>query len=77
LTEVIDLHGLSHKDAILATELSLTKIFINTNFKLKVITGNSLTLQKKIIKEVVDKYYLNYYIPSNNLGILIITDIQL
>ena len=69
----IDLHGLNHEQAIIKVEewlliTSLTKIV-----DVKIITGKSPQLQKKLIK-LFDKYEFSYYIPSDNIGVMYVSD---
>lgn len=69
----IDLHGLNHKEALEIAEDFILKESQNFGFTCKVITGNSIKLQEKIIKNIVNKYNFNYIIPNYNLGVIIIT----
>jgi DNA-nicking Smr family endonuclease len=71
-TNEIDLHGLSHSQALEKTENKLLLASQNINFRFDVITGNSSSLQNKIIKNILDKYKFNYYIPSSNLGKIVV-----
>lgn len=68
----IDLHGMTHLDAVNLSEDFVLLESKNVSFKCKIITGNSHTLQKKIFK-MLDTYDFKYYIPSKNLGEIIIT----
>ena len=70
----IDLHGLSHDEAILLVEDFILKASINFGFEATIITGNSHRLQKKIMEKVLDVYNFSYYIPSYNLGIIKVRD---
>lgn len=64
----IDLHGLSHYDAILEVEDFLLTLSVEGPFDATIITGNSYRLQRKVIEKVLDVYKFSYYIPSSNLG---------
>lgn len=68
----IDLHGLPHDEAILKTEAALIAASLTTGFEFDVITGNSSLLQQKIIKMLVEHHF-DYYIPANNLGMVVVT----
>tara|TARA_B110000902_G_scaffold266958_1_gene357138 strand:- start:3565 stop:3795 length:231 start_codon:yes stop_codon:yes gene_type:complete len=68
----IDLHGLPHERAIIKTEDALISASLSTGFEFEIITGNSTLLQEKIIKMVVGHHF-DYYIPANNLGIVVVT----
>ena len=70
----IDLHGLSHDDAVLEAENFLLKESTGGSFQCRVITGNSPKLQIRIIQEVLDKYDFTYSTPSYNPGVLIVSE---
>jgi hypothetical protein len=73
----IDLHGLNHKQALIKVEEYL---LINSVYKLidiKIITGNSTTLQEKIIQEILGPHKFDYYIPDNNPGVIYVSDKEL
>ena len=69
----IDLHGFTHTDAIDEVE---NKLLILSNidrfFTCNVITGNSIKLQKLIIKKVLEKYSFKYLIPNWNTGMIVV-----
>jgi len=76
MKHTLDLHGLQHKDAISKIEETL---FLNQVYKSKtveIITGNSTLLQNKIIREILDPYEFDYYIPTHNAGMIIITETE-
>ena len=74
----IDVHGMLHSDAILFVEDIVLEESVKTNlFEVKVITGNSERLQRRIEKEVCKKHNLKSEIPSNNLGIMIIYETKI
>lgn len=69
----LDLHRVPHSKAVeLAEEFILTESQ-NFGFSCRIITGNSLELQKKIIEKVIKKHKFNYLIPNHNLGIIIVS----
>jgi hypothetical protein len=70
----IDLHGMSHKEALSKTENALIMASLENGMEFEIITGNSQTLQKKIIDEILGKYNFSYYIPSSNLGMIIVSE---
>ena len=70
----IDLHGLTHKQAILKIENSLILNQLCKYGQLEIIIGKSPELQDKIIKEVLDYHKFSYYIPPHNTGIMIVDD---
>jgi len=70
----IDLHGFTHDEAVLATEDWLLRESLDFGFQVRVITGNSHELQRRIIDDVLDKHKFNYYIPSYNTGEIIVNN---
>lgn len=68
----IDLHGMSHSQALEKTENALLLASQNPGFRFDIITGNSNTLQQKIIKNILEKHKFGYYIFSSNLGKIIV-----
>jgi|TARA_R100000734_G_C3266012_1_gene63309 DNA-nicking Smr family endonuclease len=73
----IDLHGLTHKKALLKVEEHLLTSELYKLANIKVITGNSPELQNKIIKEILVPYKFDYYIEPHNAGVMHITDAEL
>lgn len=69
----LDLHGLSHGEAVLETENFLLKESSKGSFECKVITGDSPKLQIRIIREVLDKYDFNWVTVAYNPGVLIVS----
>lgn len=70
----LDLHGLVHSEAIELVENELLLASTEPGFIFNIITGNSSTLQEKIIRQVLDKYEFNYYITAHNLGKITVVD---
>lgn len=69
----LDLHRVPHSKAVeMAEEFILTESQ-NFGFSCRIITGNSASLQKKIIEEVIKKHKFNYLIPNYNLGVIIVS----
>jgi DNA-nicking Smr family endonuclease len=69
----VDLHGMHHNEAILKLEDICLRESMNFGWQVIAITGNSKKLQAKIIKDIINKWELNYHIPTYNLGQIIIT----
>lgn len=69
----IDLHGKTHSESLLLVENWVMKLSREGSFQLKVITGKSPVLQGKIIKEVLDEWKFNWYIPASNRGMIIVS----
>lgn len=70
----IDVHGLSHNQAIVKVENELISLSISKNWIAEVVTGKSSAMQDKIIKEVLDLHNFSYYIPGNNHGVIIVEE---
>jgi len=66
--KTIDLHGIRHKEAMLLVRDTLAELESNGSFSLTIITGNSSVLQERIFKEVLVTSRFKYFIPSWNLG---------
>lgn len=73
----IDLHGLSHDEALLKTENFIMQSSLMKNSEMEIITGRSSVLQQKIINELLAPHGFYYYIPPTNLGTIIISDTTL
>ena len=69
----IDVHGMLHSDAILFVEDIVLEESVKTNlFEVKVITGNSPRLQRRIVKEICKKHELMSEVPTYNMGTMLI-----
>lgn len=73
----IDLHGLGHNEAVKKTESFLIEASFDKAMVAEIITGNSKTMQDRIIEDVIKYYNFDYYIPSYNLGMIIVTQDEL
>lgn len=73
--KTIDLHGLTHDEAVLTAENFVLYESANAPigvFECKIITGNSVKMQTRIIQEVADKHNFSYRSLPYNPGVLII-----
>lgn len=70
--KTIDLHGIRHKEAMLLVRDTLESLEKHGSFSLTIITGNSSVLQERIFKEVLEVSEYNYFIPSWNLGQIVV-----
>lgn len=77
LDEIIDLHGVRHKEALEWVKDELYYRSEQGSFSLIIITGNSLVLQKRIFEEILDGSVYTFYIPSWNLGQIIVEFVEL
>jgi|TARA_A100001011_G_scaffold266413_1_gene275407 hypothetical protein len=74
MKKCIDLHGKSHEEALVIVEDYLLLNSFDNLLDLELITGNSITLQNKIINSILKKHQFSYYIPNHNRGVMYITD---
>ena len=68
----IDLHGLTHDVAVDRAEGFVFMESQDSVFQCRIITGNSNKLSKKVIK-MLESHDFNWYIPSWNVGEIIVT----
>jgi len=68
----IDLHGIRHKQALLLVHKTIKDCAVHNNFSLTIITGNSTVLQDRIFKECLEGTEFTYFIPSWNMGQIIV-----
>ena len=61
----LDLHGMTHNEAVLEAENFVLLESQDELFECRLITGNSMRMQTKII-EMLKKHKFKYYIPSWN-----------
>ncbi|MDC1217486.1 hypothetical protein N8131_05165 [Flavobacteriaceae bacterium] len=55
----------------------MSKEKVNGSFSVTIITGNSSVLQDRIFKEVLEPSPFTYFIPSWNLGQIIVEYMEL
>jgi len=67
----LDLHGMTHNEAVLEAENFVLLESQDELFECRLITGNSMRMQTKII-EMLKKHKFKYYIPSWNTGEIIV-----
>jgi len=72
MIKTIDLHGIRHKEAMESVKETLAQVKEKGSFSLTIITGNSSVLQKRIFNEILEDSVYTYYIPSWNLGQIIV-----
>ena len=73
----IDLHGLTHKKALLKVEEFLLTNQLYKLANIELVTGKSPELQQKIIKEILAPYKFHHYIEPHNPGLMHVTDTEL
>lgn len=69
----LDLHGLSHREAIRKAESFLIEASFDKSMVAEIITGKSKSMQDNIIEEVIKPFKFRYHIPVNNQGMIIVT----
>jgi len=69
----IDLHGLTHDVAVDRAEDFVLMESHNELFECRVITGNSMKMQVKII-DMLKEHNFRWYIPAWNTGEIIVTN---
>ena len=68
----VDLHGMPHSEAIEKVEEIMLLNSAKGSVDLTVITGNSPSLQSKIINQICDKHAFVYYKHNHNAGEIVI-----
>jgi len=68
----IDLHGLSHNQAVSKVENELIGISLSKYWEVEIITGKSKYMQHRIITEVLEPMNFFHYIPHTNPGIIVV-----
>ena len=69
----LDLHGFTHDEAVLETENWVLLQSDNPMFECRVIVGNSSQMTKRITN-MLDRHDFRYYIPSWNIGEIIVSN---
>ena len=69
----IDLHGMPLNRAIDKAESVLIEASFDKNMQVEIITGKSGNMKERIIEEVIKPFKFDYYVPSHNTGIIIVT----
>ena len=69
----LDLHGFTHDEAVFVSENWVLVQSQDPLFECRIIVGNSSQMTKRIT-DVLDKHGFRYYIPSWNVGEIIISN---
>ena len=67
----LDLHGMTHSEAVLEAENFVLLESNDELFECRLITGNSMRMQEKII-QMLKEHNFKYYIPNWNTGEIIV-----
>jgi hypothetical protein len=73
----IDLHGLSHNQAVSKVENELVGISLSKHWEVEIITVKSKYMQHRIITEVLDPMKFFYYTPHTNPGVIVVVQDEL
>ena len=74
MKHIVDLHGLTYKQATAKVETVLINASFNKAMVATIITGKSKAMQDVIINEVLIPYNFNYFISENNSGVIIVCE---
>lgn len=77
MTHQVDLHGMSISKAISKAEMVLIEASFDRNMRVEIITGKSGNMKEQIINQLLIPYKFDYYIPSYNMGMIIVTQNEL
>ena len=69
----LDLHGFTHDEAQFAAEDFVLIQSQNPIFQCRIIVGNSSEMTRRVT-EMLDEYGFRYYIPSWNVGEIIVSN---
>ena len=69
----IDLHGLTHDEALIKTEDAVLAASLTPGFTFEIITGKSPSLQEKIT-QMLDSHQFEHYIPNSNIGTIVVIE---
>ena len=69
----LDLHGFTHDEAVFAVENWVLLQSQDPLFECRIIVGNSSQMTKRIT-DVLDEHGFRYYIPSWNIGEIIVSN---
>ena len=69
----LDLHGFTHDEALFVAEDFVLQQSLDPMFQCRIIVGNSSKMST-IIKEMLDKHDFRYYVPSWNVGEIIVSN---
>jgi DNA-nicking Smr family endonuclease len=69
----LDLHGFTHDEAQFAAEDFVLTQSQDPLFQCRIIVGNSSKMSKTIT-EMLDRHQFKYYIPSWNVGEIIVSN---
>ena len=69
----LDLHGFTHDEALLVAEDFVLQQSMDPMFQCRIIVGNSSKMSN-LIKDMLDKHDFRYYVPSWNIGEIIVSN---
>ena len=69
----LDLHGFTHDEALFVAEDFVLQESMDPMFQCRIIVGNSSKMSG-LVKDMLDRHDFRYYIPSWNVGEIIISN---
>ena len=69
----LDLHGFTHDEAVFASEDFVLQQSQNSMFQCRIIVGNSSQMTNRVT-DMLDRHDFKYYIPSWNVGEIIVSN---
>jgi DNA-nicking Smr family endonuclease len=69
----LDLHGFTHDEALFIAEDFVLQESMNPMFQCRIIVGNSSKMSG-LVQDMLDRHDFRYYIPSWNIGEIIVSN---
>ena len=69
----LDLHGFTHDEALFVAEDFVLQESMDPMFQCRIIVGNSSKMSG-LVKDMLDRHDFRYYVPSWNVGEIIISN---
>ena len=69
----LDLHGFTHDEALFVAEDFVLQESMDPMFQCRIIVGNSSKMSG-LVKDMLDRHDFRYYIPSWNIGEIIVSN---
>jgi len=69
----LDLHGFTHDEALFTSENFVLVQSQDPLFQCRIIVGNSSKMAE-LVKDMLDKHDFRYYVPSWNVGEIIVSN---
>ena len=69
----LDLHGFTHDEAVFVAEDFVLQESLDPLFQCRIIVGNSSKMAG-LVTDMLDKHNFRYYVPSWNIGEIIVSN---